>query len=211
MIEHLPNLMAGWGVQLAGVLSPGPAVALLLGVGLSEGRTAALTTCFGIALGAMLLASLAIFGLAAILVQYQLLLIAVKMIGAAYLLWLAWGAFKRAASPPPAPSATEAPVPPSTAGRIARGFIFQMGNPKAIFYWIAVAAVAGFETVSLPALAVFLIGAFLISYLGHGAWGVLLSSHPMRTAYQSVRRWIEGALGAFFTFAAFKLATTRIG
>lgn len=209
MIEHLPNLLIAWGIQAGGVLSPGPAVALLLGVGMAEGRGAALTTCLGIATGAVLLATLTVIGLAAILVQYQPLLLAVKILGAGYLLWLAWGAFRRAASPPPPPTAIGGEVSPSFAGRALRGFIFQMGNPKAILYWIAVAAVGSLETVSAPALVVFLIGAFAISFAGHGAWGVLLSSQPFRTAYAAARRWIEAALGAFFTFAAFKIATSE--
>ena len=209
MIEHLPNLLIAWGIQAGGVLSPGPAVALLLGIGMADGRRAALTTCLGIAGGAVLLASLTVIGLAAIIVQYQPLLLAVKFLGAGYLLWLAWGAARRAMAPPPPPQARAVEGTHSPLARIAQGFVFQLGNPKAILYWIAVAAVGSLETVSAPALLLFLAGAFVISFTGHGAWGVLLSSSPFRAAYARARRWIEATLGVFFTFAAFKIATSE--
>lgn len=209
MIEHLPNLLIAWGIQATGVLSPGPAVAMLLGVGLSEGRRAALVTTLGIGTGAVLLASATVIGLAAILVEVQPLLIAVKIMGACYLLWLAWGAFRKAAAPPAPPEARATEMRTSFGGQMLRGFLFQMSNPKAILYWIAVAAVGSLETVSVPALVLFLIGAFTISVLGHGAWGVFLSSAPFRAAYARARRWIEATLGVFFTFAAFKIATSE--
>ena len=37
----------------------------------------------------------------------------------------------------------------------------------------------------------------------------LLSSQPFRLAYDRARRWIEGAIGAFLTYVAFRLATDR--
>jgi hypothetical protein len=50
---------------------------------------------------------------------------------------------------------------------------------------------------------------------GRGTYGrphihaLLLSSGPVRRLYFRFRRWIEGALGAFFVFAGYTLATSR--
>ena len=85
----------------------------------------------------------------------------------------------------------------------------QLSNPKAVFFWIAVAAVGSLADASAGALAVFVAGAFVISFAGHGLWGVVLSSAPFRRLYAAARRWIEGALGAFFGLAALRLATAR--
>ena len=61
-----------------------------------------------------------------------------------------------------------------------------------------------------PAVAaLFVLGAFLISFLCHGAWAVALSAAPVRAAYAARRRWVEAALGTFFVFAAWKLATSE--
>ncbi len=203
----LPNLAIAWTIQIAGVMSPGPAVALLLGVATARGQAPALRTCLGLASGAMVLAFLTVIGLAALLAEWHAAMVAVKLLGAAYLAWLAFGAFCRAAAPPPAPAGEV--VPCSGAGDIASGFIFQLGNPKAIFFWIAVAAVGSLKTVSAPALAIFLVGAFAISFLGHGGWALLFASPPFRALYGRARRGIEGALGMIFAAASVKLLTTR--
>ncbi|AZQ68924.1 LysE family translocator [Silicimonas algicola] len=204
--EWLPNLLTGWGVQLLGVLSPGPGVALILTVATTRGRAPALATCLGIALGAVLLALIAVLGLAALLADIAWAMTAVRFAGAAFLLWLAWKSFGRMMAPGELPAAKGTARADNSA---AAGFAMQMTNPKAILYWIAAAAVAGLETAPLPILALFLGGAFVNSFAGHGAWAVALSSRPFLSLYAGARRWIEGVLGVFFAFAAFKLATAR--
>lgn len=204
--EWLPNLLVGWGVQLLGVLSPGPGVALILSVATTRGRAAAITTCLGIATGAVILASIGVLGLAALLADIAWAMTLVKLTGAAFLTWLAWKSFGRMMQPGELPDAAR---PPGARGTIAAGLAMQLTNPKAIIYWIAAAAVAGLETAPWPVIAVFLIGAGVNSFTGHGAWAIALSSRPFLALYRGARRWIEGALGVFFAFAAFKLATSR--
>jgi len=53
------------------------------------------------------------------------------------------------------------------------------------------------------------IAAWMLSFACHGGWAVLLSSGPIRKVYAASRRWIEASLGAFFGFAAYKLATSE--
>ncbi|QQA42421.1 LysE family translocator [Pelagovum pacificum] len=209
MIDDLPNLLIAWGIQLTGVLSPGPAVAMLLGISATRGRAPALWTCVGIGMGAMLIAVLTVFGFATILAEWRAAMVAVKIIGAGYLAWLAWGAFRKALSPPPPPSVATTELAGGTLSRIGAGFLFQIGNPKAIFFWIAVAAVGSLQTISAASVALFLAGAFTISFLGHGGWALVLSSAPFRALYTRARRGVEATLGVFFAFASFKILTTR--
>lgn len=209
MLSDLPNLLVAWGIQATGVLSPGPGVALILGIATSRGRGPALLTCVGISLGALLLAVLTVIGLATVLAEARGVMIAVRWLGAAYLLWLAWGAFRRAAAPPPPPEGRASGPGGRTGRTILGGFLFQMANPKAIFFWIAVAAVGSLQTVSAASLALFLAGAWAISFAGHGGWAILLSSSPFRALYVRARRGVEAALGAIFAAAALKIATER--
>ncbi|MEM9426805.1 MAG: LysE family translocator [Pseudomonadota bacterium] len=209
MIETwLPNLLVGWGVQLLGVLSPGPGVALILAMATTRGRGAAVTTCLGIATGAVILASAGVLGLAALLADIAVAMMLVKLAGAAFLAWLAWKSFGKMLTPDAALPAT--PAERATGSAVAVGLAMQLTNPKAILYWIAAAAVAGLEAAPWPIIAIFLAGACINSFVGHGLWAVALSSAVFLRLYQRARRWIEGALGAFFAFAAFKLATSRV-
>jgi len=61
----------------------------------------------------------------------------------------------------------------------------------------------------LLVIGLFVLGAFAISFVCHGAWAVFLSSRPIRAAYSSARRRIDSALRVFFVFAAIKLASSR--
>jgi threonine/homoserine/homoserine lactone efflux protein len=203
--EWLPNLAVGWGVQWLGVLSPGPGVALILATATTQGRAPAVVTCLGIAMGAAILAFAAVMGLATILAEIAWAMLAVKIAGVIFLAWLAWKSFGRAMAPPGLPDATQ-----MRNGRpVVTGLAMQLTNPKAILYWIAAAAVAGLDSAPWQVLALFVAGGAVNSFTGHGAWALALSSNLFREAYAGGRRWIEAALGTFFAFAAFKLATSE--
>ncbi len=203
--EWLPNVLLAWGIQATGVASPGPGVAMILGVAVSQGRGPALRICLGIGIAAVLMAAATVLGLAAIWSEFASLMTVIKYLGAAFLAWLAYGAFRKAASPPALPTAGSGPAKSG----ILHGFLMQLINPKAVIFWLAVAAMAELNSAPVPMILLFLIGAFAVSFGGHAAWALALSSTPFRALYARGRRWVEGALGAFFTFAAFKLATAR--
>jgi len=207
MIEHLAPLLLAWSIQLTGVLSPGPSVALILGVATAQGRGPALMTAFGIGCGSVVLSLATVIGITAIFAQVAELMTLVRIIGAAYLAWLAYGAFKKAVNPPPL---NIADMPRRALKRLwIKGFLMQIANPKAILFWLAIAGLGGIGDAPVGIVALFVAGAFVNSVAGHGAWALVLSAAPVRRAYQSARRGVEATLGAVFTFAAFSLATAR--
>lgn len=204
--EWLPHLLAGWGVQLIGVLSPGPGVALILAVATTRGRAASILTCAGISAGSGTLAIATTLGLGLLLSQVAWGLTAIKYVGAAYLAWLALKSFRKALDPSDAPVLGEA-----KAGRrsVLEGYLMQITNPKAIVYWLAVVAVAGLSAAPWQIIALFLIGSMSNSFFGHGAWAIAFSSRPFLALYVRARRWVDAVLGGFFAFVAFKLATSE--
>lgn len=208
MAIYLPGFIAAYSILLVGAASPGPAVAMLLGIASSQGRRPAVLTCFGIASGSATLNLLTLMGVGLLIAQAAWAMTLLRILGAAYLAWLAWGAFRKAAAPPVI--AVETTIPMTARQAFARGYALQVTNPKAIAFWLAIASIAATEGGGVPVIAAFVFGGFLISLACHAGWAVLLSSRAVRAAYQHARRWIEGALGAFFGFAAFKIATTRI-
>ncbi len=205
--HHLPQLILAWSIQWLGVLSPGPGVALILAVATSRGRGAAMTTVTGIASASAVLATATVVGIAAIFAQMAELMTVIRFVGAAYLVYLAYRSFRTAVLLPPLNLKAQAPA--STARTAMAGFALQVSNPKAIFFWLAIAAAGGVGDAPLPIIVLFIAGAFANSFIGHGAYALLLSSTPFRAAYTKARRWVEGTLGTFFTFFAFKLATDR--
>ncbi|MBN9886914.1 LysE family translocator [Salipiger abyssi] len=207
LLPFLPKFAAAYAILLVAASSPGPAVAMLLGVASTRGRRAALTVTTGIAAGSVTINLLTLVGLGLLLSQIAWAMTIMRMIGAAYLAWLAIAAFRKALNPPPLTAMRDVPASP---GRLlAMGYLLQVTNPKAIVFWLAIASVGATHGGGAGIVALFALGAFLISFGCHGAWALLLSSAPVRAGYTRARRWVEGALGAFFAFAAFKIATSK--
>lgn len=208
LAPFIPGFLAAYAILLIGGASPGPAVAMLLGISTGQGRRAAIITCLGIAAGSATVNILTLLGVGLFLSQAAWAMMALKLIGAAYLAYLAWGALKNAVHPP---SVAAARVPAEPAARLLiKGYLLQVTNPKAIAFWLAIAALGATEGASLGVLAFFVGSMALISFSTHAAWAVALSTTPVRLTYARLRHWVEGALGVFFAFAAIKLATSRV-
>lgn len=206
-LPFLPGFLAAYAILAVAATSPGPAVAMLVGISMGQGRAPAVVTSLGIACGSMVLNLATLIGVGLILSEVAWAMQVLRLVGAGYLLYLAWGAYRKAAAPPE-----------FHAERVARmgwgrlwlaGFLLQVTNPKAIVFWLAIASIGATEGGGAGIVALFLLGSFAISFGCHGAWALVLSAGPVRAAYQRARRWIEGALGTFFCFAAWRLATAR--
>lgn len=207
MADYLPQLFLAWSIQLMGVVSPGPGVALILGVATSRGRMPSLVTSFGIACASVVLALGTVLGIATIFAQMAELMTLVRIIGAAYLAWLAYKAFRSATEKH---ELTIAPVAKISVWRTAlTGFFLQLSNPKAIMFWLAIASVGGVGDAPASVIVLFVLGAFVNSFIGHGGYALILSSKPVRLLYARARRWIDIGLGGFFSFASYKLATSQ--
>ncbi len=204
---YLPGFIAAYSILLIASLSPGPSVAMLIGIATSTGRTPALITTLGIACGSVTINIFTILGVGLILSQVAWGMTALKAIGAVYLLWLAYGAFKKSLHP----TQFQLVATPQQAAfrHFMAGYLLQVTNPKAIAFWLAIASVGATNGAHIGVIVLFVAGGFLISFGCHGAWAVALSANSIRTAYAKARRWIEATLGAFFTFAAYRLATSE--
>ena len=204
---YLPGFLTAYAILVVAASSPGPAVAMLLGIATSRGRGPAMVATAGISVASALLNIGTLLGIGLLLAEAAWAMTIVRFVGAAYLAWLAWGAFRKAAR---GATIRAAEVPAHSAGRyFLMGFLLQITNPKAIIFWLAIAAVGATQGGGSGVIAAFVIGAWCISFACHGAWAVLLSSRPFRAAYARARRWIEAALGGFFAVMAFRLATER--
>lgn len=203
--EYLPQILLALSIQTVGVLSPGPSVMLILGVATARGRAPAILTAFGISCGSIILATSVVLGIAVVLSEIAHAMTVLRIIGGLYLFWLAWKAFSKAVNPPPLEM--KAVAAKSGLRTAMAGFLLQVTNPKAIAFWLAIAAVGGVGHAPAPVIALFVLLAWINSFVGHAAYALLLSAAPVRALLVRFRSWVEGALGAFFVFAGFKLLT----
>jgi threonine/homoserine/homoserine lactone efflux protein len=119
---------------LAITLAPGPDNLLVLSLGLTAGRGIALATAWGMASGNLVHTVAVALGLAAFLAALPGGLVALKLLGAAYLGWLAWGSWR---APPPAATAVTPGDRATPLRWFRRGLVMNLLNPKVILFFLA--------------------------------------------------------------------------
>lgn len=116
-------------IGIAFCAPPGAITAEAIRRGMHGGLRPALFVEFGSLIGDATWAMLALIGLA-VLVQLPFARLGLGLIGAALLLYLAWGALKEAYA-----GATPKPTVASGKGDFITGAILSLGNPWNIVYW----------------------------------------------------------------------------
>jgi threonine/homoserine/homoserine lactone efflux protein len=114
-------------------LTPGPNMAYLAALSLSQGMRAGLAAVAGIALGLSVYGVAAALGLTAVIDSSRLLYELLRWAGVAYLLWLAWEGWTHERET--SPSQIEEQHQPWPAFR--RGLITNLLNPKAAVFYVA--------------------------------------------------------------------------
>jgi len=134
-------------------LSPGPAWAAVVTTSMGRGFTPAMIMSIGIALGDVVFLFFAAFGLNLLANALGALFLGVKFAGAAYLVWLGIGLWRRPPGIPEDPQPTGRGTMPLFAG-----FALTMGNPKVIAFYLgflpAFVDLSSLTTVDLGVLAV---------------------------------------------------------
>jgi len=187
-------LISVFAIFIPALILPGPDFVAVVRSSMTYGTRAGLLTTLGVSMGLCLYASLSLLGLSAILVQYQWLTWAVRLLGGAYLIWL--GIKLRRAKPQD--------VELDTAGRpagkraILFGFLVTLTNPKAIVLFASVFATA--VTASTPhwLMGVMIALVTTSSLLWYSCVSLFMSSGPVMRRFQCARHWIERAAGVCF-------------
>jgi threonine/homoserine/homoserine lactone efflux protein len=131
---HATTLLAFSAAALVLLLIPGPAVLYIVSQSVEHGRRAGLTATLGVHTGTMVHLTAAALGLSAILVSSSLAFTSVKLLGAAYLIYLGLRALLGSDDQPAtAPAAREVRL-----GRIFRqGVLVNVTNPKTALFFFA--------------------------------------------------------------------------
>ncbi len=205
MSGELSSLLLALGIFSVGFISIGPNILAIIGTSMNRGRSDGVRLALGVGIGSGIWATLTVAGLTALITAYAGIVTLLKIFGAAYLAWLAYKAFRSAATP-----GTDL-KPKSAKGKnlYLQGLLIQMTNPKAALQWIAIVGIGLGPDAPIWVGVTLIVVATLLSVFVHLAYAVTFSTQPVVVFYQRTRRWIEGALGLFFAFAAYKIATYR--
>lgn len=121
------------GVILLFLIPPGPDMAYMIAVGLQGGRRAAVRAILGIGAGMSVYAAAVVFGVGELVRTFPAVLAVLKLLGAAYLLWLAFSTIRGARH------AQNDPASDLPTGRwFTRGVLVSLTNPKVMLFFLAV-------------------------------------------------------------------------
>ncbi|MDR6552547.1 LysE family translocator [Paenibacillus qinlingensis] len=121
-------------VALGMVCTPGPNMIYLISRSVTQGRLAGIISLLGIVLAFLVYIVITMLGLSALFLAAPFVFDAVKLAGAAYLLWLAWQAVKPGARS--VLTARDLPVDPPKK-LFLMGFMTNLLNPKAAVLYVS--------------------------------------------------------------------------
>jgi len=131
------------------IFSPGPSALLCISDGVKFGNKKTIPTIIGGAIAALLLMTISAVGLGAILTASETLFYVIKLLGAGYLIYLGWsawreGALSKSLEVPSQPQSElnanvkgHQPITYSVYALFQKGFLVGISNPKDLLFFIA--------------------------------------------------------------------------
>lgn len=220
MTTLLPALLALAVIHLVGAMVPGPNIVVTAQIAASRSARDGLKCVAGIVVATLTWVSLTLAGVGIVLQELGSLYTALKLVGAAYLLWLGgrmlWAAIRHA----PASGAevgvgvgsADSPLPPGrTRGRLPysafrSGLLTNLTNPKSAIFWTSVFVVA-----IPPEAPAWFYGAVIAvigvqTALWYGLVALVFAAPPTQAAYARMGRVMEGLAGSVMVGFGLKLA-----
>jgi threonine/homoserine/homoserine lactone efflux protein len=201
-VDVTPAAVAGIALVALGlVLTPGPNMLYLVSRSVTQGRRAGLVSLIGTGLGFLVYLVAAAAGIAAVFAAVPLAYTALKVLGAGYLLWLAWKALR----PGAASVFTVRDLPHDPARRlIGMGFLTNLLNPKIAVLYVSLlpqfvdpsrgsVAVQSLVLGSVQIAIALMVNGLIV--IGAGGLATALATRP---TWGRIQRYATGTvLGAF--------------
>jgi threonine efflux protein len=204
--QGVSALAALFVVHLLVVASPGPAFLAVSRTAISSSRSAGIIAAGGMATGALIWAVATLFGLDMLFVRAPWLYDAMRLGGAAYLIYLGVGMLRSARRGERMASGGAATASHRT---FLRSLGVQLSNPKAAVFFGSI-----FVTL-LPAAAPLWVKCAALAILGinefgfYGLVAVVLSAPRAQRIYGNAKRALDALFGGFLTVLGVKLALSR--
>ncbi|MEP6267375.1 MAG: LysE family translocator [Paracoccaceae bacterium] len=198
----LTVLLIGW---MAAGGSPGPATLAISGTSMQQGRAAGLTIALGILFGSATWGVAAGLGFSAVMMSNVWLFEMLRYVGAGYLMFLSLKSLRAAWRDQP-PLSAEVP----RRGLFIKGALLHLTNPKAIFSWGAIYAVALPADAGAGAVWSLFAWLFCASIIVFCGYAVLFSASPVALAYTRAKRGFDVCFGVLFGLASLKVLTARL-
>ncbi|WP_375691224.1 LysE family translocator [Pseudooceanicola sp. LIPI14-2-Ac024] len=191
-------------IHLAAAISPGPSFVVCLRIAARDGFRTAAALALGFGLGAALWATAAMAGLALLFQLVPALFTALKLIGAAFLIWIAISMWRHAGDPLEMP---EDGTPALTRARAFRlGFLTFATNPKTAVFFGAVFVGLVPPGTPLPWLAAIVAAIFVNETLWYLLVARLFSTERARAGYSRLKSAVDRGFAGLLTLFGLRIA-----
>jgi threonine/homoserine/homoserine lactone efflux protein len=205
-------LLAFAGVAAVVIVTPGPDTALTVRNALLGGRRCGIATGLGVALGLSIWTLAASAGIAALLVASEPAFVAVKLAGAAYLVFLGaqslWHAMRGDAAHAGVNGAAPRRLTPVAAMR--QGLLNDLGNPKiAVFFTTLLPQFAPADGPAFATLLGFGLLFCAMTFVWLVAYSVVVARAGEVLRRPRIRRALDAVMGAALVAIGVRVATER--
>ncbi|MEP6907155.1 MAG: LysE family translocator [Pseudoxanthomonas sp.] len=202
-----PALFVALTAFAVGVASPGPSTMAIMATAMSQGRRQAIALAAGVVCGSLMWGLAASLGLSAFMQAYSWGLLLLKFLGGLYLLFLSWKA-ARSALATGSPKLADSVDVCSKWRAFSSGLGMHVSNPKAIFVWLSIVALAlppGASKEHALGVVGFCASIAAIVFFGYA---LAFSTGIARTIYSKAHRWLNATLSAVFAVAGVRLLSS---
>ncbi len=206
-MDYASSFAAIAGVVLLGCLSPGPNFIVVTSRALTVSRQAGVLAGLGVALASLTWASLTIAGLALVLQHAAWLLMALRLTGAAYLIYIGLRTILGARRPVPAQGAAGSRARPWQ--DVWTGFLTSMTNPKAAAFFGSLFVVTLPVGAPLWVYGLTLCIVTALSATWHCSLALFFSLGPVQAAYRTSKTTISVVMGSALALLGIRLLIVR--
>ena len=180
---------------LVAIASPGPALLMVTHTSVSRGRAAGVAAGAGLGLMAAIWTMMALLGLGVVFELFPTVYIGAKILGGAYLLYLAYKMWRNASAP------IDARMPPARHA-FRQGILVNLLNPKSVLFAAAVLVAVFPAGLSVTDSFVIVINHFLFEVAFYATLAFCMSTQAVAKRYMRAKAYIDrgaaivlGALG----------------
>ncbi|WP_087000506.1 LysE family translocator [Rhizobium sullae] len=191
MTANLLSLFAIGLVQLLAVISPGPSFLITAQTAAARSRSDGLKVAIGLGSGSVLWAVAALLGLNMLFQALPTLFFVMRVLGALFILWVAFQVFRHAKDPLVLEGHDGA------AGPFLKGLLTQISNPKvAVFFGSIFVSMLPVQAPLWMTITLLVI-VFLNEFSWYSIVAMLFGSGRVREFYIGMKAWIDRITGLF--------------
>lgn len=181
------------------ILSPGPAMLAAMHITLSQSRAKGITFGLGLAVMAVIWTALALLGLETIFSLFPFAYGALKITGAAYLLYLAWSMWRGANAP--LAQITQKPA----SNTFWQGFMVNALNPKSVLFATAMITTIFPKNLLLWEKAIILSNHFIIEIAFYSTLALGIGTTALRQRYTRAKATLDRSAALLLGFLGVRL------